>query len=133
MWDEYSATRPYLANTHSAEAGRVLLSNRETIVKDTVKRADTLKGAGIPLDEKGLDEAIRVLASILNYGAEVDGYYNNMGVASKGAADVEGVFAMTSFWMRGRGCVCREIWGRCLQKQLKACLHFDSNASHAKA
>ena len=85
------------------------------------------------LIEKGLDKAIRLLASILNYGAEVDGYYNNMGVASKGAADVEGVFTMTSFWMRERGCVCREIWGRYLQIQLKACLHFDSNASHVKA
>ena len=86
--------------------------------RDSPKRSDpphwrsrhtylhTLKRAGIPLDEKGLDEAIRVLASILNYGAEVDGYYNNMGVASKGATDVEGVFAMTKFLdERKRMCV----------------------------
>ena len=37
LWDEYRATRPYLANTPSAEAGKVvLLGNREAIVKYTV-------------------------------------------------------------------------------------------------
>ena len=86
------------------------MGNREAIVKDTVKRADTLKGAGIPLDEKGLDEAIRALASIINYGAEEDGHYDNMEVTSKGAADEEGVFAMTKFLdERERMCVPRDM------------------------
>ena len=31
LCDEYRATRPYLANTLSAEAGRVLLGNREAM------------------------------------------------------------------------------------------------------
>ena len=31
LWDEYRATRPYLANTPSAEAGRVLLGNCEAM------------------------------------------------------------------------------------------------------
>ena len=108
MWDEYTSIRQYLADTPSTEAGRVLLSNRDAIVKDTLKRADKLEGTGIPLDEKGLDEGIRALASMLIYGAEEDGHYEEMGVALKGAHDVSGVFAIAKF-LDERMCVPRDM------------------------
>ncbi|KAL7540908.1 hypothetical protein ACHAXR_010466 [Thalassiosira sp. AJA248-18] len=108
LWDEYRSTRPFLANTPSAEAGRVLLGNREAIVNDTLKRSGTLEGAGIPLDEKGLDDAMRALACILIFGAEEDGHYEEMGVASKEAVDVDGVFALAKF-LDERMCVPRDM------------------------
>lgn len=108
LWDEYRTTRPYLANTPSAEAGRVLMSNREAIITDTLKRVDSLKDAGIPLDEKGLDNAMRALASILIYGTEEDGQYDEMATAAKEARDVEGVFAMAKF-LDQRMCVPRDM------------------------
>jgi len=108
LWDEYRTTRPYLAETPSAEAGRVLLSNREAIVKDTLKRSDALEGTGIPLDERGLDKAMRALASILIYGDEEDGHYDEVGTASKEAREVEGVFAMAKF-LDERMCVPRDM------------------------
>lgn len=108
LWDEYRETRPYLAETPSAEAGRVLLGNREAIVVDTLKRAGALEGKGIPLDEKGLDEAMRALATILIYGDEEDGRYDEIGTASKEANDVDGVFAMAKF-LDERMCVPRDM------------------------
>ena len=108
LWDEYRSTRLYLANTPGAEAGRVLMSNREAIVKDTLKRADSLRGAGIPLEEKGLDNAMRALATILIYGSEEDGHYDDMSVAAKEAHNVEGVFAMAKF-LDERMCVPRDM------------------------
>mmetsp|Transcript_26210 Transcript_26210/g.47627 ORF Transcript_26210/g.47627 Transcript_26210/m.47627 type:complete len:427 (+) Transcript_26210:3-1283(+) len=108
LWDEYRETRPYLAETPSAEAGRVLLGNREAIVADTLKRAGALEGKGIPLDEKGLDEAMRALATILIYGDEEDGHYDEIGTASKEANDVNGVFAMAKF-LDERMCVPRDM------------------------
>lgn len=108
LWDEYRSTRPHLADTPSAEAGRVLLSNREAIVKDTLKRADALEGTGLPLDEQGLDDAMRALASMLIYGSEDDGHYDELGVAFKEAADVKGVFAMAKF-LDERMCVPRDM------------------------
>lgn len=108
LWDEYRSTRPHLANTPSADAGRVLLSNREAIIKDTLKRSDTLEGRGLPLDEKGLDDAMRGLASLLIFGSEEDGHYDELGAASKEAADVKGVFAMAKF-LDERMCVPRDM------------------------
>mmetsp|Transcript_21470 Transcript_21470/g.46649 ORF Transcript_21470/g.46649 Transcript_21470/m.46649 type:complete len:424 (+) Transcript_21470:129-1400(+) len=108
LWDEYKSTRPYLADTPSAEAGKVILSNRDAIIKDTLKRAATLEGTGIPLDEKGLDEGMRALASILIYGAEEDGHYEEMEVTSKDARDVTGVFAIAKF-LDERMCVPRDM------------------------
>lgn len=58
LWDEYVSTRPYLAKTATAEAGRVLMSNRRAIVADTLKRTDVLQNTGVPLDEEGLDAAM---------------------------------------------------------------------------
>ncbi len=37
LWDRYRSTRPHLANTASAEAGRVLMANREVIFADAMK------------------------------------------------------------------------------------------------
>lgn len=108
LWNEYKSTRPHLADTPSAEAGRVLLNNREAIVKDTLKRAASLEGSGIPLDEKGLDNAMRALAAILVYGDANDGHYEGMEVAAKEAADVTGVFALAKF-LDERMCVPRDM------------------------
>lgn len=108
LWDDYRSTRLYLAKTPSAEAGRVLANNRKAIVKDTLKRAGALKGTGIPLDEKGLDDAMRALACILIYGDENDGHYDDMKLAAKEAADVEGVYAMAKF-LDERMCVPRDM------------------------
>ncbi|KAL7536767.1 hypothetical protein ACHAWF_005556 [Thalassiosira exigua] len=108
LWDEYRATRPYLAVTPSAEAGRVLLNNREGIVKDTLKRTDALEGTGVPLDEAGLDEAMRALASILIYGDEEDGSYEDLAWVSKEARNVKGAFAMARF-LDERMCVPRDM------------------------
>ncbi|KAL7427621.1 hypothetical protein ACHAXH_000641 [Discostella pseudostelligera] len=108
LWDAYRSTRPHLANTPSAEAGRVILNNREALVRDILKRASTLDGAGIPLDEKGLDETMRALASILIYGIQTDGQYNEMEVVSKEAWDVNGVVALAKF-LDERMCVPRDM------------------------
>ena len=97
LWDEYRSTRPHLANTPSAEAGRVLMSNRKAIVTDTLKRSDTLKGTGLPLDETGLDNSMKALAALLIYGSENDGHYEDLNVAAKEAANVNGVVALSKF------------------------------------
>ena len=108
LWDEYRSGRPYLANTPSSEAGRVLMNNREAIVKDTLKRGTALEGTGIPLEEGGLDEAMRALSTILLYGAEGDGHYEELGAASKEARDVKGVYAVAKF-LDERMCVPRDM------------------------
>ena len=108
LWDEYRSTRKYLAATPSAEAGRVLLSNREAIVKDTLKRSATLEGTGLPLDEKGLDNAMRALTTLLIYGDKEDGQYEDLAVAAKEAVNVNGVFAMAKF-LDERMCVPRDM------------------------
>lgn len=108
LWDKYRSTRPYLAATPSSEAGRVLLSNREAIVKDTLKRSATLEGTGLPLDEKGLDNAMRALTTLLIYGDKEDGQYEDLAVAAKEAVNVNGVFAMAKF-LDERMCVPRDM------------------------
>lgn len=109
LWEEYISTRPYLAKTPSAEAGRILMSNREAIVKDTLKRASTLEGSGLPLEsEKGLDNAMLALATILIYGNEDDGQYDELETAAKEATHVKGVYAMAKF-LDERMCVPRDM------------------------
>ncbi|KAL9186587.1 hypothetical protein ACHAXT_005825 [Thalassiosira profunda] len=107
LWDDYRSTRPHLAKSPSAEAGRVLLGNREAIVTDTLKRADSLEDSGLPLDEEGLDGAMRALTAMLIYGDQ-DGHYDELEAASKEAQDVNGVFAMASF-LDQRMCVPRDM------------------------
>lgn len=108
LWDEYISTRPYLAKTASAEAGRVLMNNRRAIVDDILKRVGALKDAGIPLDEEGLDTAMRALASILIYGSDNDGHYNVLRAAAKEGQDVNGVYALAKF-LDKRMCVPRDM------------------------
>ncbi len=108
LWNDYRFNRPHLANTPSAEAGRVLVNNRDAIVKDVLRRSSILDGIGIPLDEKGLDETMRALASILIYGCEADEQYNEMEVASKEGWDVKGVVALAKF-LDERMCVPRDM------------------------
>ena len=108
LWDEYISTRPYLAKTASAEAGRVLMNNRRAIVDDILKRVGALKDAGIPLDEEGLDTAMRALASILIYGSDNDGHYNVLRAAAKEGQDVNGVYALAKF-LDERMCVPRDM------------------------
>ena len=109
LWETYRYTRShYLALTPSAEAGKTLLNNREAIVKDTLKRAGSLEGTGIPLDEKNLDRAMRALATILIYGAEADGKYDELEQASADAASVDGVYELASF-LDERMCVPRDM------------------------
>ena len=107
LWDKYRSTRPYLAATPSAEAGRVLLSNREAIIKDTLKRSATLEGT-VPLDEKGLDNAMRALTTLLIYGDKEDGQYEDLADAAREAVDVNGVFEMAKF-LDERMCVPRDM------------------------
>ncbi|KAL3758795.1 hypothetical protein ACHAWU_010088 [Discostella pseudostelligera] len=108
LWNDYRSTRPHLASTPSAEAGRVIVNNRVAIVKDILKRASTLDSAGIPLDEKGLDKTMRALSSILIYGTRTDGQYNELEVVSKEAWDVNGVVALAKF-LDERMCVPRDM------------------------
>lgn len=108
LWDEYRSTRPYLAKTASAEAGRVLMRNREAIVTDTLKRSDTLQGTGLPLDETGLNNSMKALAALLIYGSENDGHYEDLNVAAKEAANVNGVVALSKF-LDERMCVPRDM------------------------
>ena len=107
LWDAYRSTRPFLALTPSAEAGRTLLNNREAIVKDIMKRAGSLEGKGIPLDEKNLDSAMRALATILIYGKET-GKYDDLEQYSAEAASVNGVYALAAF-LDDRMCVPRDM------------------------
>ena len=108
LWDEYRSKRPWLALTPSAEAGKTLMNNRQAIVKDTLKRANSLKGKGIPLDEKNLDSAMRALATILIYGTANDGRYDKLEQASAEAANVDGVYALANF-LDERMCVPRDM------------------------
>lgn len=108
LWEEYTATRPHLAQTPSAEAGSVLVKNRNLIVKDTLKRVDLLKDMNMPLDEKGLDEAMRALAAILIYGKKEDGKYNELEAASDEAFNVRGVLELALF-LDQRMCVPRDM------------------------
>jgi glutathione S-transferase len=108
LWDDYRSKRPYLANTPSAEAGHVLIRNHKAIAKDVLKRADVLQNAGFPLTETGIDTAMRALASILVFGSEKDGQYNDLEVAANEAHNVEGVFALAKF-LDERMCVPRDM------------------------
>ena len=108
LWDDYRSTRSWLALTPSAEAGKTLLNNRQAIVKDTVKRSSSLEGKGIPLDEKNLDLAMRALATILIYGTEDDGKYDELKEAYSEAANVNGVYALAKF-LDERMCVPRDM------------------------
>lgn len=108
LWDEYRSTRPWLALTPAAEAGKTLLNNRQAIVKDTLKRAASLEGKGIPLDEENLDRVMRALATILIYGTSADGKYNELEHASAEAASVNGVHEFARF-LDERMCVPRDM------------------------
>ena len=109
LWDEYRTARPHLARTPAAEAARVLLSNREAIVTDTLKRSAALEGTGVPLDRDGLDGAMRALATVLACdGAEGGQHYGELEVAAREAEEVEGVFALARF-LDERMCVPRDM------------------------
>lgn len=108
LWDEFRDSRPFLANTPSAEAGHILMKNHDAIMTDTLKRANVLQDTGIPLNEKGLDRAMRALATILVYGSKEDGYYNDLEMMANEAREVEGVYAMAKF-LDERMCVPRDM------------------------
>ncbi|EJK71359.1 hypothetical protein THAOC_07216 [Thalassiosira oceanica] len=109
LWDEYRAARPHLARTPAAEAARVLLSNREAILADTLKRSEALEGTGVPLDRDGLDGAMRALAAVLACdGAGGGRHYGELEVAAREAEEVEGVFALARF-LDERMCVPRDM------------------------
>lgn len=105
LWGEYRSTRSWLALTPSAEAGKTLLNNRQAIVKDTLKRAASLEGTGVPLDEENLDRAMRALATLLIYD---DGKYAELEQAYSEATSVDGVYAMAKF-LDERMCVPRDM------------------------
>ena len=62
LWDQYSATRPYVASSPNEEAASVLIRNRENIVKDISKNN---KNYDLPSDTNELDETMRSLACLL--------------------------------------------------------------------
>lgn len=127
LWDEYRSTRPYLALTPSAEAGKTLLNNRDAIVKDTLKRSGSLEGKGIPLDEKNLDRAMRALTTMLIYGSEADGKYNELKQAYDKATNVDGVYALAAF-LDERMCVPRDM-GSMSAAAIKRLASFDRHAA----
>lgn len=108
LWDEYRSTRSWLALTPSAEAGKTILNNRQAIVKDTLRRASSLEGKGIPLDEENLDRAMRALTMMLIYGTAADGKYDELEQASVEASSVDGVYALARF-LDERMCVPRDM------------------------
>lgn len=111
LWDEYRSCRPYLAQTPSAEAGSVLVKNHKAIVVDTLKqcaRGNSNLRSTILTDEKQLDEAMRALSTILIFGAEEDGKYDELTLASKEAYNVVGVLELAAF-LNQRMCVPRDM------------------------
>ncbi|KAL3799765.1 hypothetical protein HJC23_010415 [Cyclotella cryptica] len=110
LWDEYRSSRPYLARTPSAEAGSVLVKNRNAIVMDTLKQCtrSNSNSKSILTDEKQLDEAMRALSTILVYGADEDGMYDELNIASKEAYNVDGVLDLAAF-LDERMCVPRDM------------------------
>ena len=108
LWDVYRAARPHLARTPAAEAARVLLSNREAIVTDTLKRSSALEGTGVPTDRDGLDGAMRALATALACDGAGGERYGELAASAKEAEEVEGVFALARF-LDERMCVPRDM------------------------
>lgn len=63
LWQSYSASRPYLANTPSSQAAQIICGNRKAILADTLKRADN--HPDLPDSEEALDETMRDLVEVL--------------------------------------------------------------------
>jgi glutathione S-transferase len=67
VWEQYSATRAYVASTPQAEAGAIIVKNRAALLKDTLKRASSW-GDDLSTTEEGIDEALRGLSQMLMEG-----------------------------------------------------------------
>ena len=68
LWEAFHSTRPYLASSPGKEAASVLLTNRDAIMQDTLKRA------GLSLRELGeekIDVSMRALAEICSTDQEL--------------------------------------------------------------
>ena len=98
VWDEYASTRPYVAASPQAQAAMVILTNRDAILTDTMKRTDMWSTTA------ELDESMRMLVSTL---------LNNAADKSEGGIEldeshVEGVATLAAF-LDERMCVPRDM------------------------
>ncbi len=110
-WEEYSATRPWVASTASEEAASVLIRNRELIVADVLKQRGKKSGFGFDFDlpteseVTELDEAMRSLATILCQDSDSFRYDDDIVQECKGTKYVK---ALASF-LDHRMCVPRDM------------------------
>ncbi|CAB9512574.1 glutathione Stransferase [Seminavis robusta] len=67
VWDEYAATRPYVASTPSAEAAKIITQNRQRILQDLQKQQSYNREAAVQLPDgsKELDVVLRNLVHVL--------------------------------------------------------------------
>lgn len=68
LWTEYAKLRPYMAETPAAEAARIITTNRDAIIVDTVKRATSdqkWKETDLPDTSEQVDETLREMADTL--------------------------------------------------------------------
>eukprot|EP00527_Entomoneis_sp_CCMP2396_P003325 CAMPEP_0198144192 /NCGR_PEP_ID=MMETSP1443-20131203/13990_1 /TAXON_ID=186043 /ORGANISM="Entomoneis sp., Strain CCMP2396" /LENGTH=474 /DNA_ID=CAMNT_0043807545 /DNA_START=59 /DNA_END=1483 /DNA_ORIENTATION=+ len=63
IWQAYASTRPYVADTPQAQAAQIICSNRQVILKDTLKRGGDTSTASS--SEEELDETMRELVEVL--------------------------------------------------------------------
>ena len=97
LWQEYSASRPFLASSPAAQAALIITKNRQAIIQDISKRAE------LPTTESAvLEEALQFLVHLLlkNRGVE--------DVNKKASIVRDTVVALTAF-LDERMCVPRDM------------------------
>ena len=98
IWEEYAASRPYVAATPAAEAAMIMTQNRERILADALQQKCFS-------DETELDSILRALVALLAKApADGDGDYNVDGLADH--ADKVGKLAS---FLDERMCVPRDM------------------------
>jgi glutathione S-transferase len=67
VWNEYSSTRPHVADTPQGQAALTILCNRDAIIRDTVKRAATApwSASNLPKTETRVEETLKGLVQVL--------------------------------------------------------------------
>mmetsp|Transcript_122 Transcript_122/g.188 ORF Transcript_122/g.188 Transcript_122/m.188 type:complete len:471 (+) Transcript_122:73-1485(+) len=96
LWNTYASTRPYVAETPSAEAALIMTQNKDAILRDTLKNGSGLLGSS---SESELDEIMRAMIYIL---------IHQDGEEAKDAKNVHGVGEFATF-LDERMCVPRDM------------------------